>query len=81
PAAAAPAAAQPAAQAWADWSKKQDWKGPDRANPAQLNHADWYAAHNFTQPYPGEDKILTPDEDDAGTAQTPAKASATDTDG
>nr|WP_229748466.1 alkaline phosphatase family protein [Arthrobacter liuii] len=81
PAAAAPAAAQPAAQAWADWSKKQDWKGPDRANPARLNHADWYAAHNFTQPYPGEDKILTPDEVNAGTAQAPAKASATDTDG
>jgi|GEM_PF-4520559 hypothetical protein len=43
-----------------DWYKKQDWKGPDRANPAQLNHADWYAAHNYTQPYPGEDKSSTP---------------------
>lgn len=80
-AAAAPAAAQPAAQAWADWSKKQDWSGPDRANPAQLNHADWYGAHNFTKPYPGEDKILTPDEVNPGTTQAPAKASETDADG
>jgi YVTN family beta-propeller protein len=74
--AAAPAAAQPAAQAWADWSKKQDWAGPDRANPAQLNHADWYAAHNYTQPYPGEDKVLTPDEV-TGSPASPG----TDTDG
>lgn len=80
-AAAAPAAAQPAAQSWADWSKKQDWTGPDRANADQLNHADWYGAHNFTQPYPGEDKILTPEEVNPGNAQAPGNASATDTDG
>ncbi len=79
--AAAPATAQSTAQAWADWSKKQDWKGQDRANPAQLNHADWYAAHNYTQPYPGENKILTPDEVGAGSTQAPAKAAGTDTDG
>lgn len=80
-AAAAPATAQPATQAWADWSKKQDWTGPDRANPAQLNHADWYSAHNYTQPYPGEDKILTPDEVAAGTPAAPGKPATTDTDG
>lgn len=62
PQAAAPAAEQPAAQAWADWSKKQDWKTADVADPSHLNRIDWYAAHNFTKPYPGDSKILTPDE-------------------
>ena len=79
--AAAPAAVQPAAQAWADWSKKQDWNGPDRANPAQLNRADWYAAHNYTQPYPGDTKVLTPDQVPGATSPAPAKPSTTDTDG
>jgi YVTN family beta-propeller protein len=74
--AAAPAAAQPTAQAWADWSKKQNWKAPDRADSAHLNRADWYAAHNYTQPYPGDNKILTPDEVPNGPATT-----GTDTDG
>jgi hypothetical protein len=60
--AAVPAAAQPAAQAWADWSKKQNWKAPDQADPAHLNRADWYAAHKYATPYPGDTKILTPDE-------------------
>ncbi|GAB3276194.1 alkaline phosphatase family protein [Sinomonas notoginsengisoli] len=79
--AAAPAAAQSAAQAWSDWSKKQDWKGPDRVNPAQLNRADWYAAHNYTRPYPGDDKILTPDQvPGAGTSRAPVKSASTDTD-
>ena len=54
------------AKAWAQWSAKQDWRGPDRANPAQLNRAIWYAAHGFTQPYPGESRILTPGEVPAG---------------
>ncbi|GAC1373460.1 MAG: hypothetical protein NVSMB43_11110 [Pseudarthrobacter sp.] len=54
---------------------------PDRLSANQLNHADWYGAHNYTKPYPGEDKILTPDEVGAGNAKAPAKASTTDTDG
>ncbi|MCU1584014.1 MAG: hypothetical protein JWM49_570 [Microbacteriaceae bacterium] len=60
--AAVPAAAQPMAQGWADWSKKQNWKAPDVADPAHLNRADWYAVHHFSTPYPGDAKILTPDE-------------------
>jgi YVTN family beta-propeller protein len=80
--AAASPAAQPAAQAWADWSKKQDWSGPDRANPAQLNRADWYAANNYTKPYPGDGKVLTPGEvPGAAPGQAPAKSGTTDTDG
>jgi hypothetical protein len=32
------------------------------ADPAHLNRIDWYAAHKFSMPYPGDSKILTPDE-------------------
>jgi hypothetical protein len=35
---------------------------PDVADPALLNHYDWYAAHGWRQPYPGESRILTPGE-------------------
>ena len=80
-AAAAPATAKPAAQAWADWSSKQDWSGPDRANQAQLNRADWYAAHNYTRPYPGDAQILSPNEVPGGNDQAPAKSSAADPEG
>ena len=33
----------------------QDW-----ANPAQLNRLDWYSAHNWKTPYPGDSAILAP---------------------
>jgi hypothetical protein len=32
------------------------------ADRAHLNRADWYAVHHFSTPYPGDTKILTPDE-------------------
>ncbi|MEO3939274.1 hypothetical protein V3N99_21375 [Dermatophilaceae bacterium Soc4.6] len=59
---AAPAAAKTLAKAWTTWSSKQDWSGPDRANPAALNRADWYATHSYTRPYPGDRTVLTPDQ-------------------
>jgi hypothetical protein len=31
---------------------------PDFANPAQMNHLTWYQTHEWTKPYPGEDKIF-----------------------
>ena len=34
----------------------------DWANAAQLNRLDWYSAHNWTTPYPGDAKILAPNE-------------------
>jgi hypothetical protein len=46
---------------WVSWSDRQDFGKPDQANPAQLNHADWYSATGWTQPYPGEKTILPPD--------------------
>jgi YVTN family beta-propeller protein len=72
-----PAAAQPAAKAWTDWSEKQDWRGPDRANPEQLNRLDWYAAYNFARAYPGDRTILTPDQVAAG----PGKGAGAGSDG
>ena len=34
----------------------------DFANPAQLNRLDWYSAHDWKVPYPGDKKILTPNQ-------------------
>ncbi len=49
---------------WVVWSRNGHFVGPkalvDYANPAQLNHLDWYSAHNWRVPYPGEKKILAP---------------------
>ena len=35
----------------------QDW-----ANPAQLNRLDWYSAHDWKVPYPGDIRILPPNQ-------------------
>ncbi len=51
-----------AAAAWGAWSAQQDWSGPDRVDPGRLNRVDWYAAHNWTTPYPGDARILFPNE-------------------
>ena len=49
---------------WVVWSRNGHFTGKgalvDWANPAQLNHLDWYSAHNWRVPYPGEKKILAP---------------------
>ena len=34
----------------------------DEANPAQLNRLDWYSAHGWRLPYPGDPKIYAPDQ-------------------
>ncbi|WP_433472370.1 hypothetical protein ACQPZP_26205 [Spirillospora sp. CA-142024] len=61
-----PAGRQQIADAWTAWLKKQNQNGsttvPDRANPALMDHFTWYQSHNWSTPYPGEQKILTPDE-------------------
>ena len=44
-------AGSPATGRWPDW-----------ANPAQLNRLDWYSAHDWKVPYPGDKAILRPDE-------------------
>jgi YVTN family beta-propeller protein len=60
----APSAERSTSNLWAAWSAQQHFGGaqpaPDMANPAQLNRLDWYSAHNWSKPYPGDNKILTP---------------------
>jgi hypothetical protein len=59
----APAQATSAAQAaWAQWSAKQNWSSEDMVNMAQGNRDIWYASNNFTKPYPGDSKVLLPNE-------------------
>ncbi len=69
----APAHATSSVQAaWAEWSAKQDWQSEDMLNMAQGNRDVWYASNNFTKPYPGDTKVLLPDEV-PGAGAPPAK--------
>lgn len=49
---------------WLVWSRQGRFNGKsaivDWANPAQLNRLDWYSAHNWKEPYPGDKAILAP---------------------
>jgi DNA-binding beta-propeller fold protein YncE len=64
PKATVPADQQAVAAQWDTWKSQQRLTGPDAradfANPAQMNHLSWYEAHDWTKPYPGEDKIFAP---------------------
>ncbi|GAA1520107.1 phosphoesterase [Kribbella lupini] len=64
PKAVVPADQRAVAAQWESWKTQQKLTGPDAradfANPAQLNHFDWYQAHDWSTPYPGESKILAP---------------------
>lgn len=50
------------ARAWAEWSAGQNWTTQDMLDMAHANRAIWYASNNFTQPYPGDSKVLYPNE-------------------
>ncbi|MFF1819583.1 phosphoesterase [Kribbella sp. NPDC058245] len=64
PTATVPADQQALAAQWETWKSQQRLTGPDAradfANPAQMNHFDWYQAHEWSKPYPGEDKLYAP---------------------
>lgn len=66
PEGAAPAPQERAADAWEAWRKRQGFTGgnprPDRVNQVLMDHYTWYAAHGWTVPYPGDAKVLKPDE-------------------
>ncbi|WBO68453.1 alkaline phosphatase family protein [Streptomyces camelliae] len=51
---------------WNTWKSQQRLTGPnavpDYANPAQMNHLTWYETHNWTKPYPGENRIYAPND-------------------
>ncbi|HKS45043.1 MAG TPA: alkaline phosphatase family protein [Amycolatopsis sp.] len=48
--------------AWAQWSAKQNFATEDMVNMAQANRDIWYASNNFTKPFPGDSKVLLPNE-------------------
>ncbi len=54
----------PVYEQWVVWSRNGRFNGngaiQDWANPAQLNRLDWYSAHNWKVPYPGDRTVLTP---------------------
>ncbi|WP_432936305.1 alkaline phosphatase family protein [Kribbella sp. CA-253562] len=64
PKAVVPAERQAVAAQWDTWKTQQHLTGNDAradfANPAQMNHFDWYQAHDWSTPYPGEDRIFAP---------------------
>lgn len=66
PSAKVPADKQAVAAKWEVWKSHQRLTGPnaipDFANPAQMNHFTWYQTHEWTKPYPGEDKIFAPED-------------------
>ncbi len=56
-----PVAATTLQGAWSRASERMDfWSGPDRADPALLNRAVWYATKGFDAPYPGDPKVFHP---------------------
>jgi hypothetical protein len=59
-----PAAVRGIYAQWVVWSRNGRFNGKgaiqDFANPAQLNRLDWYSAHNWKVPYPGDKAILAP---------------------
>jgi YVTN family beta-propeller protein len=65
PRATVPAAMRALAAKWAQWKAQQRLTGPnaraDFANPAQMNRFDWYDAHDWSTPYPGDRAILAPE--------------------
>ncbi|MGW1074463.1 bifunctional YncE family protein/alkaline phosphatase family protein [Streptomyces sp. NPDC002537] len=54
------------ARQWEQWSARQTTGGTapelDEVNPAQMNRVDWYEATGWRRPYPGDSRVLTPDE-------------------
>jgi YVTN family beta-propeller protein len=49
-------------QQWESWSRKQNFAHPDLVNAAQFDRLQWYATHGWRTPYPGEHRILTPNQ-------------------
>jgi len=49
-------------RAWALASINMDFSAPDTVDSELLNRAIWYSAKGFDRPYPGDDRVLAPDE-------------------
>lgn len=71
---AAPAAMRSTIRAWQQWAAEQHFGGrdprPDYANARALNRYDFYAATGWTVPYPGDTRVLRPNEVPGGSDPT-----------
>ncbi len=61
-----PAALRAVYGQWMSWSAQQHFTGttaqPDYANPEQASRLTWYQAHQWSKPYPGDQRILAPNQ-------------------
>jgi YVTN family beta-propeller protein len=64
----APKAERSVVEAWDRWTVEQHshlaglHAVADSVNVPQMNRYDWYTAHDWKKPYPGDGKILAPDQ-------------------
>jgi DNA-binding beta-propeller fold protein YncE len=47
---------------WIDWSGQQDFSKVDMLAFEPFNRMTWYASNNYSKPYPGDAKVMTPQE-------------------
>jgi hypothetical protein len=63
---AVPASKRAIAAAWARWHSHQRFTGngavADSAHPELMNRWTWYQTHHFSTPYPGDSKVLRPNQ-------------------
>ncbi|MFC5720716.1 bifunctional YncE family protein/alkaline phosphatase family protein [Streptomyces gamaensis] len=54
------------AELWERWSERQSTGGTepelDRVDPARMNRVTWYEATGWRRPYPGDTRVLAPEE-------------------
>ncbi|GLY77480.1 bifunctional YncE family protein/alkaline phosphatase family protein [Actinoallomurus iriomotensis] len=55
-------ATNPMQKTWLEWSEKQDFRSEDQLAFAPFNRMTWYATTGWKRPYPGDSKVMTPDE-------------------
>ena len=55
-------ATDPMQKTWLTWSEKQDFRSEDQLAFAPFNRLTWYATTGWKRPYPGDAKVMTPDE-------------------
>ncbi|GAA2091889.1 alkaline phosphatase family protein [Microlunatus panaciterrae] len=47
---------------WIAWSEQQDFTKVDQLAFEPFNRLTWYTSNHFTKPYPGDAKVMTPQE-------------------
>ncbi|MCW2863255.1 MAG: hypothetical protein JWP48_4963 [Actinoallomurus sp.] len=55
-------ATNPMQKTWLAWSEKQNFRSEDQLAFAPFNRLTWYATTGWKKPYPGDSKVMTPDE-------------------